>query len=92
MAHIIRLFKGDAVVALRGTGIVADEAKLKVWMRSSVLASQAIVWTPAVLLWVYVVLNGAGGASKRSGRTKLVALLTIMLHPATILIDNGHFQ
>jgi alpha-1,3-glucosyltransferase len=92
MAYIFKLLKGHGVVALRNSGQVASEESIKVWMRSSVLASEMLVWIPAVVLWAYIVLGGKGGTSKRSGRTKVVAILTVLLQPATILIDNGHFQ
>ncbi|KAF8505356.1 glucosyltransferase [Hysterangium stoloniferum] len=58
----------------------------KVYMRSTVFASDLLVYFPAVFLFVRRFLQ------HRSGRTKHVALLTLLLQPALILIDSGHFQ
>lgn len=61
---------------------MADEATIKTWMRLSVLWTEALVWLPVVLLW----------SRTQAPRLRSLAALTVLLQPALILIDNGHFQ
>ncbi|KAF8513781.1 ALG6, ALG8 glycosyltransferase family-domain-containing protein [Gautieria morchelliformis] len=58
----------------------------KTFMRATVLLSDILVYFPAVFLFVKRFLR------HRSGRTQHVALLSLLLQPAVILIDSGHFQ
>lgn len=55
-------------------------------MRASVLTLDMLVHVPAVLIYVSRRWEGRGR------RTKAVAALSVLLQPALILIDNGHFQ
>ncbi|GAA5942645.1 hypothetical protein JCM10213_005931 [Rhodosporidiobolus nylandii] len=69
-----------------------SEGGLRNWMRGTVIVGDVIVWVSAVL--VYVRRNYAGESRKegKALRRMLVASLTILLQPALILIDSGHFQ
>ncbi|TDL22242.1 hypothetical protein BD410DRAFT_272741 [Rickenella mellea] len=58
----------------------------KVYMRFTVLASDLLVYVPALLLF----LRAWHGS--RSRRTQNIALLALLFQPSLILIDSGHFQ
>lgn len=64
----------------------AESPGLLVFMRLSVLALEALVYMPAVAFFLERRLEG------RSTRARHVALYTVLLQPALILIDHGHFQ
>ena len=57
-------------------------------MRASVAASEALIYTPAILACTRHLGHIAGS----SPRDTAVAVAAILLHPATTLIDHGHFQ
>jgi alpha-1,3-glucosyltransferase len=74
-------------------------------MRATVIASDLLVYVPAVLLFVRRFLRHRSGRTQvrpsrhmKGGRRSLmkpcqhVALLTLLLQPSLILIDSGHFQ
>lgn len=61
---------------------------LKVFMRATVIVSEYLVYVPAVVLCVRR-LSGSGQANEWQS---LIALTAIMMQPATMLIDHGHFQ
>jgi len=65
-------------------GIETEESKL--FMRYAVLATDLVIYIPAL---IYFVRSWHGS---RSNRTQSLALLTLLLQPSLILIDNGHFQ
>ncbi|KAG9019276.1 Glucosyltransferase-like protein [Tulasnella sp. 427] len=65
-------------------GIESDESK--VFMRASVLVLDLIVYIPSIIWFT------RSWWTSRSRRTQNIALLTILLQPSLILIDNGHFQ
>lgn len=58
-------------------------------MRWTVLSSDALVFFPAVLYFVFVYYSG-----QRSARKSDIAwhIAIILLNPCLILIDHGHFQ
>ncbi|KAF8627459.1 hypothetical protein AX17_006272 [Amanita inopinata Kibby_2008] len=58
----------------------------KVFMRSTVIILDALVYVPALLMFVHV------WQGTRSKRTQSVALLTLLFQPALLLVDFGHFQ
>src|SRR5579871_3243137 len=65
-----------------------DDPNLKTFMRATVLISEGVVYVPAVIMFV-----------RRLARTQnvniwacLIALTAILMQPASILIDHGHFQ
>lgn len=65
-----------------------DDVNLKIFMRATVLASEYVIYVPALVLCVWQLGRLHGTEEwKRS-----VALTAVLLQPATILIDHGHFQ
>ncbi|KIJ54800.1 glycosyltransferase family 57 protein [Sphaerobolus stellatus SS14] len=58
----------------------------KVFMRATVLASDLLIYFPAVFMFARRCLE------HRSGRTQHASLISILLQPALILVDSGHFQ
>ncbi|KAI9509204.1 glycosyltransferase family 57 protein [Russula earlei] len=58
----------------------------KLFMRSTVILSDYAIYVPAAWLFTRV------WHSDRSRRTQNGALLTLLFHPALLLIDFGHFQ
>lgn len=64
----------------------ADNPDLAVFMRSSVLFFDLVIYIPSIYFFLSRKLEGRGR------RTKAIALATVILQPSTILIDNGHFQ
>jgi alpha-1,3-glucosyltransferase len=65
-----------------------EEQNLKVFMRATVLLSEYLVYVPALIVFLrhYSRSNGTGITSMS------IALVAILMQPATILIDHGHFQ
>ena len=65
-----------------------EDPRLKVFMRATVVISEYLVYIPAVVTFLrrYTQMQGiqAWPAS--------VALVAILVQPATLLIDHGHFQ
>ncbi|CAE6390816.1 unnamed protein product [Rhizoctonia solani] len=58
----------------------------KHFMRLSVLVLELLVYVPAVYVYTRIALPG------RSRRTQNIALLSVLLQPALVLVDHGHFQ
>lgn len=65
-----------------------EDPLLKVYMRATVLVSEYLVYIPAVIIFLrhYSRANGIGTTAAS------VALVAILMQPATILVDHGHFQ
>lgn len=57
-------------------------------MRASAIASELVTYIPAVVIFVRLY----GRESAMSKYDKAVALAAILLQPALMLIDHGHFQ
>lgn len=57
-------------------------------MRASVAVSEYLTYIPAVVIFA----RAHGRSAQLSGYDKTVALAGILLQPALILIDHGHFQ
>ncbi len=57
----------------------------RAWMRNSVIASDAIVYAPAALLW-------ARAWYRAPGAPRSLFLLLLLLSPPLLLVDHGHFQ
>ncbi|KAJ7109746.1 glycosyltransferase family 57 protein [Mycena crocata] len=72
-------------VALDTSRGIENEAS-KVFMRSTVVFLDAIIYVPALVMFTRVWL------ANRSKRTQNLALVTLLLQPALLLIDFGHFQ
>ncbi|KAF8903146.1 glucosyltransferase [Gymnopilus junonius] len=68
----------------KSRGIETPESK--VFMRTTVVGFDALVYVPALLLFIQT------WQGSRSKRTQDLALLTLILQPALLLIDFGHFQ
>jgi alpha-1,3-glucosyltransferase len=66
----------------------SDDANLKIFMRGSVIVSEYLIYIPAAVIFVrrYSRLSGV------STWSAWVALVAILMQPATILIDHVHFQ
>lgn len=64
------------------------DPKLKIFMRATVIVSEYLIYIPAAIVFVrrFSRLNGV------STWTSNVALVAILMQPATILIDHIHFQ
>lgn len=58
----------------------------KVYMRFTVLLFDALIYVPALLVFVRTWL------SNRTSRTQNTAFLTLLFQPTLLLIDFGHFQ
>ena len=65
-----------------------EEQLLKVYMRATVLVSEYLVYIPAVIILNRKFSRLRGVNIWESS----VALVAILMQPATILIDHGHFQ
>ena len=65
-------------------GIESPESKL--FMRLSVVALDALIYVPALLMFAKT------WQGSRSKRTQELALLTLAMQPALLLVDFGHFQ
>ncbi|KAL1990540.1 hypothetical protein VTN49DRAFT_6379 [Thermomyces lanuginosus] len=65
-----------------------EDPKLKVFMRATVLVSEFLIYVPAVVIFMrrYARLHGL------SAWSTAIAMVAVLLQPATILIDHGHFQ
>ena len=61
---------------------------LKVYMRATVLVSEYISYIPAAVIFVRKLAEVRGVDSWESS----IALVAILMQPATILIDHAHFQ
>ncbi|QIW98038.1 hypothetical protein AMS68_003556 [Peltaster fructicola] len=65
-----------------------DSQDLKVFMRGSVIVSEYLIYIPAVVLASRQFARISGVAAWET----TVALTAILMQPATMLIDHGHFQ
>lgn len=61
---------------------------MKVFMRATVIASEYLVYIPAVVILTRRYTRAQGVHVWTSS----IALVAILMQPATILIDHGHFQ
>ncbi|KAI9483802.1 MAG: ALG6, ALG8 glycosyltransferase family-domain-containing protein [Benjaminiella poitrasii] len=65
-------------------GIETESSKL--FMRSTVFISEALVYMPAVLVFCQIVYGSNGYLKKH------MAAILILMQPALIMIDHAHFQ
>ncbi|KAG0642651.1 glycosyl transferase [Tuber brumale] len=65
-----------------------DDIALKTFMRATVLASELLIYVPAVVIFV----RAFGRQADLSKYDKGVALAAILMQPALMIIDHGHFQ
>lgn len=66
----------------------SDDASLKVFMRATVVVSEYLIFVPAAVIFVRRFAKFYGVHTWDSS----VALVAILMQPATILIDHVHFQ
>ncbi|KAF4983281.1 hypothetical protein FZEAL_1266 [Fusarium zealandicum] len=66
----------------------SQDANLKIFMRATVIISEYLIYVPAAIVFVrrYSRLQGV------ANWTAWLALVAILMQPATILIDHVHFQ
>ncbi|SMQ45974.1 unnamed protein product [Zymoseptoria tritici ST99CH_1A5] len=65
-----------------------DDPDLKVFMRASVYASEHLIYVPALIVCV----RHLSKLHHMNPWEAAIALTAILMQPATILIDHGHFQ
>lgn len=65
-----------------------ESQSLKVYMRATVLLSEYITYVPATIVF----LRKYGRAQNVGGLAVSCASIAILMQPATLLIDHGHFQ
>ncbi|KAJ1025547.1 hypothetical protein NDA13_004355 [Ustilago tritici] len=63
-----------------------EDAATVTFMRATVVVGDLLVYLPALALFITRKLEGRGKC------TQAIALFSILLQPALILIDHGHFQ
>lgn len=66
----------------------SDDPSLKIFMRGTVIISEFLIYVPAAVVFVRRYSRLSGVATWSSS----VALVAILMQPATILIDHVHFQ
>ncbi len=81
-----RLFPATAAGFAFETSRGNEDAATSTFMRATVVVGDLLVYLPAITLFVTRKLEGRGR------RTQAIALFSILLQPALILIDHGHFQ
>lgn len=64
------------------------DASLKVYMRATVFISEYLVYIPAVIIF----LRRYSRLQDVNTWESTIALVAILMQPATILVDHGHFQ
>lgn len=64
----------------------SEDPLLILFLRSSVLVLDVLLYLPPVLFFLLRRLHGRGR------RTRTIAILSVLLQPSLILIDHGHFQ
>ncbi|KAI9809354.1 MAG: hypothetical protein M1825_002646 [Sarcosagium campestre] len=65
-----------------------DDPSLKVYMRATVLISEYLIYEPSIIVLLRNFVLSQGVQVWQSS----LALVAILMQPATILIDHGHFQ
>ncbi|OAF98948.1 glucosyltransferase [Paraphaeosphaeria sporulosa] len=65
-----------------------DDPLLKIYMRATVLVSEYLIYVPATIIF----LRRYSRAEKVNVWEASIALVAILMQPATLLIDHGHFQ
>ncbi|KAK4049334.1 Glucosyltransferase-like protein [Microbotryomycetes sp. JL221] len=74
--------------------LLERDGGLRHFMRASVVVSDVLVYVTAVLWYCWRNHRGERHARSKSKRNShaLVAIVTVLLQPALILVDHGHFQ
>ena len=66
----------------------SDDPNLKIFMRATVIVSEYLIYVPMCVVFV----RRFGRFSGTENWTSSLALVAILMQPATILIDHVHFQ
>ncbi|KAL7891265.1 hypothetical protein AOLI_G00007410 [Acnodon oligacanthus] len=82
-AHIAKLIDPAWVELHTSRGY--ESASHKLFMRTTVLFADIVIYIPAVILFCFYLTDG-------SSKKKVATALCILLYPGLILIDYGHFQ
>lgn len=82
-AYVANIINPEWVELHRSRGYESPAHKL--FMRSTVLVTDVLIYIPAVVLYCLYLIDG-------SAKRKVSLLLSILLYPGLILIDYGHFQ
>jgi alpha-1,3-glucosyltransferase len=65
-----------------------EQPDLRVFMRATVLVSEYLIYVPALIVFLrHYGRNHGTGITSMS-----IALVAILMQPATLLVDHGHFQ
>ncbi len=80
-----------AAVAL-GTSQGYETPSSKTLLRWTVVLSDVLIFFPAALLAVRLLLPRGPGGAAAAAAWELFALAALLLNPAHVLIDHGHFQ
>ncbi|KAJ4287953.1 Glucosyltransferase-like protein [Kalmusia sp. IMI 367209] len=65
-----------------------DDPSLKIYMRATVFVSEYLIYIPATIIF----LRRYSRAEKVNVWEASIAMVAILMQPATLLIDHGHFQ
>ena len=57
-------------------------------MRATVVVSEYLTYVPALIIFIRHYSRNQGNGTT----TSLIALIAILMQPASIIIDHGHFQ
>uniref|UniRef100_A0ABK0M2P0 Alpha-1,3-glucosyltransferase n=1 Tax=Rattus norvegicus TaxID=10116 RepID=A0ABK0M2P0_RAT len=82
-AYVAKFINPDWVALHTSRGYESQAHKL--FMRTTVLAADLLIYIPAVLLYCY-------SLKEISPKRKIASALCILLYPGLILIDYGHFH
>uniref|UniRef100_A0A8C6QRV8 Alpha-1,3-glucosyltransferase n=1 Tax=Nannospalax galili TaxID=1026970 RepID=A0A8C6QRV8_NANGA len=82
-AYVAKFINPDWIALHTSRGYESREHKL--FMRTTVLIADLLIYIPAVVLYCYCL-------KETSTKKKIGSALCILLYPGLILIDYGHFQ
>ncbi|KAH7124160.1 ALG6, ALG8 glycosyltransferase family-domain-containing protein [Dendryphion nanum] len=65
-----------------------DDPSLKIYMRATVIVSEYLIYVPALIIF----LRRFSRLEKVNVWEASIALVAVLMQPATMLVDHGHFQ
>ncbi|KAK5446345.1 Glucosyltransferase-like protein [Exophiala xenobiotica] len=80
------LFSQDWFALDKSRGLETQD--LNVFMRATVVISEYLIYVPALVIFLRRYSRAQGVGTTASS----IALVAILMQPATVLIDHGHFQ